>query len=227
MPSTRKRRSSNRRSSTTPRRGEPVPLSVSATKLIADDGEDLGTVFILRDMREIKELQERLTRSERLAALGELAAGVAHEIRNPLSSIKGFAQFFLKKNPLESTDHKYSEVMLQEVERLDRVISSLLDYAKPKDPIKAKTSLAAIIRRCIELIQDDARAKKVTVITEIADDLPPVLVDKDQMTQVVLNIALNGLDAMQGGGRLVLSCFQERKSIIVEIEDTGHGIPRG
>jgi two-component system sensor histidine kinase HydH len=208
-----------------PEKGKPVPLSVSATKLIADDGEDLGAVFILRDMREIKELQERVTRSERLAALGELAAGVAHEIRNPLSSIKGFAQFFLKKNPLESTDHKYSEVMLQEVERLDRVISSLLDYAKPKEPIKAKTSLAAIIRRCTELIQDDAQAKQVAVNTEIADGLPLVFVDKDQMTQVVLNIALNGLDAMEGGGRLVLRCFQERKSIIMEIEDTGHGIP--
>ena len=208
-----------------PEKGEPVPLSVSATKLIADDGEELGAVFILRDMREIKELQERVTRSERLAALGELAAGVAHEIRNPLSSIKGFAQFFLKKNPRESTDHKYSEVMLQEVERLDRVISSLLDYAKPKDPIKARTSLAAIIRRSIELVQDDAQAKKVQVIAEIADALPPLLVDKDQITQVVLNMALNGLDAMQKGGRLVFRCFQERKSIIVEIEDTGHGIP--
>jgi two-component system sensor histidine kinase HydH len=208
-----------------PEKGKPIPLSVSATKLISDDGENLGAVFILRDLREIKELQERVTRSERLAALGGLAAGVAHEIRNPLSSIKGFAQFFLKKNPPESTDYKYSEVMLQEVERLDRVISSLLDYAKPKEPIKKKTSLTAIIKRSIELITDDARAKKVSVIAEIDDNLPPVQADKDQITQVVLNIALNGLDAMQKGGRLVIRCFQERKSIIVEIEDTGHGIP--
>jgi two-component system sensor histidine kinase HydH len=204
--------------------GESIPLSVSAARLISDDGEDLGAVFILRDLREIKELQERVTRSERLAALGGLAAGVAHEIRNPLSSIKGFAQFFLKKNPPGSQDHKYSEVMIQEVERLDRVISNLLDYAKPKEPVKEKTSLAAIIHRSIELVKDDATSKKVELVAEIEEDIPSVQVDRDQVTQVLLNIALNGLDAMPKGGRLVIRCFQEKKSIIVEIEDTGHGI---
>ncbi|OGP56330.1 MAG: hypothetical protein A2Y65_10355 [Deltaproteobacteria bacterium RBG_13_52_11] len=204
--------------------GGPIPLSVSAARLISDDGEDLGAVFILRDLREIKELQQRVTRSERLAALGGLAAGVAHEIRNPLSSIKGFAQFFLKKNPPGSQDHKYSEVMIQEVERLDRVISNLLDYAKPKEPVKEKTSLAAIIQRSIELINDDAKSKNVELAVEIEEDVPSVQVDRDQITQVLLNIALNGLDAMPKGGRLAIRCFQERKSIIVEIEDTGHGI---
>jgi two-component system sensor histidine kinase HydH len=211
----------------TPDRGEPIPLSVSAAKLISDAGEDLGTVFILRDLREIKELEERVSRSERLAALGSLAAGVAHEIRNPLSSIKGFAQFFLKKNPPESTDHKYSEVMIQEVERLDRVISNLLDYAKPKEPVKEKTSFADIIHRCIALIKDDAKSKKVELAVEIGEGIPLVPVDRDQITQVLLNITLNGLDAMQHGGRLAIRCFTggAGKSIIVEIEDSGHGIP--
>jgi two-component system sensor histidine kinase HydH len=207
--------------------GESIPLSVSAAKLISDAGEDLGTVFILRDLREIKELQEKVNRSERLAALGSLAAGVAHEIRNPLSSIKGFAQFFLKKNPPGSTDHKYSEVMIQEVERLDRVISNLLDYAKPKEPVKEKASFDDIIHRSIALIKDDAKSKKVEFAVEIEEGIPTVRVDRDQVTQVLLNIELNGLDAMQQGGRLAIRCFmgQEGKSIIVEIEDTGHGIP--
>ena len=210
-----------------PHNGGSIPLAVSAAKLISDDGEDLGTVFILRDLREIKALQERVTRSERLAALGSLAAGVAHEIRNPLSSIKGFAQFFLKKNPSESTDHKYSEVMIQEVERLDRVIANLLNYANPKEPAREQTSFANIIHRSIALIADEAQAKKVDVSAEIAKNIPPVKVDKDQITQVLLNIALNGLDAMKKGGKLTVRCFidDERKSVIVEIEDTGHGIP--
>jgi two-component system sensor histidine kinase HydH len=209
------------------KKGGSIPLAVSAARLISDDEEDLGTVFILRDLREIKALQERVTRSERLAALGSLAAGVAHEIRNPLSSIKGFAQFFLKKNPPGSTDHKYSEVMIQEVERLDRVISNLLDYANPKVPAQEQTSLADIIHRSIALITDDATSKKVDMTVEIEENIPPVKVDKDQITQVLLNIALNGLDAMKQGGKLAIRSFMdvERKCVIIEIEDTGHGIP--
>jgi two-component system, NtrC family, sensor histidine kinase HydH len=207
--------------------GGSIPLAVSAARLISDDKEDLGTVFILRDLREIKALQERVTRSERLAALGSLAAGVAHEIRNPLSSIKGFAQFFLKKNPPGSTDHKYSEVMIQEVERLDRVIANLLDYANPKEPAQEQTSLADIIHRSIALIADEAKAKKVDVIVEIAENIPPVEVDRDQTTQVLLNIALNGLDAMKQGGKLAIRSFMDGESnfVIIEVEDTGHGIP--
>jgi two-component system sensor histidine kinase HydH len=207
--------------------GGPIPLSVSAARLISDGGEDLGTVFILRDLREIKELQERVARNERLAALGGLAAGVAHEIRNPLSSIKGFAQFFLKKNPPGSEDHKYSEVMIQEVERLNRVISNLLDYAKPKEPVKEKTSFADVIQRSVALIKDDALSRKVELAVDIATDIPVVQVDRDQITQVLLNIALNGLDAMQKGGRLTIRGFREQgeRSVVVEIEDTGQGIP--
>jgi len=207
--------------------GNTIPLAVSAARLISDDKEDLGTVFILRDLREIKALQERVTRSERLAALGSLAAGVAHEIRNPLSSIKGFAQFFLKKNPPGSADHQYSEVMIQEVERLDRVIANLLDYANPKEPAQEQTSLADIIHRSIALIADDAKTRKIDVTEKIEENIAPVKVDKDQITQVLLNIALNGLDAMNGGGKLAIRCFMDdgKKSVIVEVEDTGHGIP--
>ena len=207
--------------------GGSIPLSVSAAKLISKDEEDLGAVFILRDLREINALQERVTTSERLAAIGSLAAGVAHEIRNPLSSIKGFAQFFLKKNPPESTDHQYSEVMIQEVERLDRVITNLLDYANPKEPAQEQTSLTDIIHRSIALITDDAKAKKIDVTVEIEENIPPVKVDRDQITQVLLNIALNGLDAMKKGGKLTVRCFMddEKKLVIVEIKDTGHGIP--
>jgi two-component system sensor histidine kinase HydH len=210
-----------------PHNGGFIPLAVSAAKLISDDGEDLGTVFILRDLREIKALQQRVTRSERLAALGSLAAGIAHEIRNPLSSIKGFAQFFLKKNPPGSTDHKYSEVMIQEVERLDRVIANLLDYANPKEPAREQTSLADIIHRSMALFVDDAASKKIGVSVEIEENIPPVKVDKDQITQVLLNIALNGLDAMQQGGKLTIRCFPDDGGtfVIVEVEDTGHGIP--
>ena len=108
------------------------------------------------------------------------------------------------------------------------MISNLLDYAKPKEPVKGKTSLPDIIHRSIELIKDDAGYKKIELAVEIRGPIPAVQVDKDQITQVLLNIALNGLDAMGQGGKLTARCFmaRDKKHIIIEIEDTGHGIPK-
>ncbi|MBI4620126.1 MAG: PAS domain-containing protein [Desulfobacterales bacterium] len=207
--------------------GKPIPLSVSGARLISEDGEDLGAVFILRDMREIKELEDRIKRSERLASMGSLAAGMAHEIRNPLSSIKGFAQFFLKKTIPGTEDHKYSGVMIKEVDRLNRVISNLLDFARPKEPLMEKTSITDLINHGVGLIHDDAKSKDIQVMLEIKEDIPDLELDRDQITQVLLNIELNGLNAMQEGGKLWIRCFrgEDANVVIVEIEDTGHGIP--
>ncbi len=206
--------------------GKSIPLSLSAARLIAETGEDLGVVIILRDLREIKELQEKIKRSERLAGLGSLAAGMAHEIRNPLSSIKGFAQYFLKKNPLGSEGQKYSQVIIQEVERLNRVISNLLDFARPKEPLKVLVSMEGIIEHCLELIKDDARTKGIEVKPEIEENLPLLWMDKDQITQVLLNITLNGLEALKEGGILWIRAHtnQESDALIVEIADNGAGM---
>jgi two-component system sensor histidine kinase HydH len=206
--------------------GESIPLSVSAARLISEDGEDIGAVFILRDLREIKELEERIKRSERLASLGSLAAGMAHEIRNPLSSIKGFAQFFLKKTIPGTEDHKYSEVMIKEVERLNRVISNLLDFARPRELVKEKVPLADLIYHSIQLIQDDARSKSIQLIIDIEEGIPDLELDRDQITQVLLNIELNALDVMQEEGKLQVRCFRRKDTdaVVLEIEDTGPGI---
>lgn len=203
-----------------------IPLSLSAAQLISETGEDMGAVIILRDLREIKELQEKIKRSERLASLGTLAAGMAHEIRNPLSSIKGFAQYFLKKNPPGSEGKKYSEVIIQEVERLNRVISNLLDFARPKEPVKALVSMEAVIQHTLELIKDDARSKEIQVRTEIEENLPLLWMDRDQITQVLLNIILNSLDALKERESLSIRALlnQELKVLVVEIEDNGPGM---
>lgn len=206
--------------------GKFIPLSLSAARLISETEEDLGAVILLRDLREIKDLQEKIKRSERLASLGTLAAGMAHEIRNPLSSIKGFAQYFLKKNPPGSEGQKYSRVIIQEVERLNRVITNLLDFARPQDPVMSPVSIGAILHHTLELIKEDARSKGIQVRTDIPEHLPLLLMDRDQITQVLLNILLNGLDVLKESGSLSIRALlnPERKVLIVEIEDNGPGM---
>ncbi len=208
------------------RPGETIPVSLSAAPVVSDTGEDLGSVLIIRDLREIKALQEKIKTSERLAGLGSLAAGMAHEIRNPLSSIKGFAQYFFKKNPPESEGRQYSQVIIQEVDRLNRVISNLLDFARPKEPVLELVSLPEIIQHSVGLIRENARSGGIEVRTDIGGGLPPLLADRDQLTQVLLNIGLNGLEALEGGGTLVVRCSADReaRTLVMEIEDSGPGM---
>jgi len=206
-----------------------IPLALSAARLLSETGEDMGIVILLRDLREIKALQEEVKRSERMASLGTLAAGMAHEIRNPLSSIKGFAQYFLKKNPPGSDGQKYSEVIIQEVERLNRVISNLLDFARPKEPVFTTVSIAAVIRHTQDLIRDGAHSRHIEIRTQIDDGLPPIAADKDQITQVLLNILLNALDVVNAGGTLSIRALSNpgRKILEIEIEDDGPGMAAG
>jgi len=111
--------------------GRTIPLEVIATTLREEDDAFVGHVILFRDMTEIRRLEEEVARSRRLASLGSLAAGVAHEIRNPLSSIKGFATWFRERYRDNPEDRETAEVMIREVDRLNRVITQLLEFARP------------------------------------------------------------------------------------------------
>ncbi len=127
-----------------------IPLSLSVAPLRDEKGQEMGSVLLIKDLREIRDLQEKVHRSERLASLGRLAAGVAHEIRNPLSSIKGFAQYFVKRFSGQPEEQGYASVMVREVDRLNRVITDLLDFAGPKEPHREPHSLEADRRAGVE-----------------------------------------------------------------------------
>ncbi len=187
-----------------------------------------GAVIILRDMTVVRELEQKVLVSEKFAALGRLSAGVAHEIRNPLNSIRGFIQYFQKKLPLTEEDYKYTDLMLNEVDRLNRVISKLLAYSKPRLPKLGIRSVDEILNHCIGVVEREAEEKNIEIIrTPVNDFYPLVLMDTDQMTQVFLNILLNAIEATPKNGKVTVGYeLQENGQIHIAVLDTGEGIPR-
>jgi two-component system sensor histidine kinase HydH len=208
------------------RSGKGIPLSLSAAPLKDETGREMGSVLLLRDLREIRDLQEKVRRSERLASLGRLAAGVAHEIRNPLSSIRGFAQFFMQRFKGREKEEEYASVMVKEVDRLNRVITELLDFARPKEPRREPHSLEEILEHTLEVLKPELAKKKAEVEKQVERELPPARVDRDQLSQAFLNLLINSLEAMEEGGKIRVGLKRVgQDSIEVSIGDTGKGIP--
>jgi two-component system, NtrC family, sensor histidine kinase HydH len=205
--------------------GKTIPLSVSATRIVNEEGVFVGNVLIVKDLGELRRLQAEVRRQEKLVALGGMAAGVAHEIRNPLSSIKGLATYFAGKFDPGSPDQEAAQVMIQEVDRLNRVIGELLEFARPSDLNVRQSDINALLRHCLQLIQQDAAAKRIELIQALATDLCSALIDPDRLAQCVLNLYLNAIQAMPGGGRLTVASTQvDPRHVGVMIADTGCGI---
>jgi two-component system sensor histidine kinase HydH len=202
-----------------------VPLSVSASRIVNEDGEFVGNIIILRDLGEVRRLQEEVRRKEKLAALGRLAGGVAHEIRNPLSSIKGLATYFGSKFAEESEDKESANVMVREVDRLNRVVSELLELARPSELKLKHADINELLAHSVRLVQQDAQAKNIEINLSTSDDVPLIQVDSDRLSQCLLNIYLNAIQAMGEGGILsVKSLLRKNGTVKVEIGDTGKGI---
>ena len=207
--------------------GRTVPLSVSATRIINAIGERVGHIFILRDLGEVHRLQDEIRRQEKLAAIGGLAAGVAHEIRNPLSSIKGLATFFGDQFDPDSEAKEAADVMVHEVDRLNRVITELLDFSRPTDLRRQSTDLAPLLSHSLQLIQQDATNHAVRIDMTVGKNISRVLIDPDRLSQCLLNIYLNAIQSMESGGTLTLKCVAESaQTVRISISDTGKGIAK-
>jgi len=181
-----------------------------------------GAAFFWR--RKIALLKEEMARKERLAAMGTLAAGVAHEIRNPLSSIKGFATYFGAKFEPGSPDRELADVMIGEVERLNRVVSGLLELTRPSELKPAAVDPSELLQHALKLVDGDCRAGGISVETRLPAGVT-VFLDRDRMLQAVLNLLLNAIQAMPRGGTLTVSAQQVRDRFELRVADTGGGIP--
>jgi len=202
-----------------------VPVSVSAARITNSAGDMIGQVIILRDLAEIRRLQAEIRRQEKLAAIGGLAAGVAHEIRNPLSSIKALASFFGGRFADDREAIEAARVMGQEVDRLNRSVTELLEFARPTDLKRQAVDISALVSRSLQLIQQDAANQSVDVSFTAEDPLRPAWVDPDRLAQCLLNLYLNAIQAMKNGGRLTIRINNDGDDgVIIRVSDTGRGI---
>jgi len=206
-------------------RERTISLSIIATRLQDDEGNFFGYVILFRDLTEVQHLKRELERNRRLAAIGSLASGVAHEIRNPLSSIKGFATYLRERYRDNPEDLQVTDIMIQEVERLNRVIGQLLEFSRPLILNRKEAAIEPILRHAMKMIEIQALEKGVSLEVDFGRMVPDLLLDSDRMTQVFLNLTLNALNAMEKGGTLSLRVTQSGdRTVRVDISDTGTGI---
>ncbi len=210
------------------RGGATVPLDVSVSLLAGDDGTSWGHIILFRDLTEVRHLKKEIERSRRLASLGRLAAGVAHEIRNPLSSIKGFATYFRDRYRENPEDRSTATVMIKEVDRLNRVISQLLEFARPINIKKRPVPIRTVIRHGLKMIEKQAEARDIKIETELSPETREVPLDPDRFNQVLLNLCLNAMEAMEEGGTLSIELHPDTDSgrVKMTVSDTGRGIAK-
>ena len=162
--------------------------------------------------------------SERLAAVGRMAGGVAHEVRNPLSSIKGLALLLKHKFPEHSRERDTADLLIQETERMNRTITEMLSFTRPAPLRLAPVDLGALLQRSLELVRTEAADSGVVTGLQVAPGLPAVEGDADRLQQVLMNVLLTGLQAMEEGGRLQVTAAADADGVEVRITDTGRGI---
>jgi len=182
----------------------------------------------IRDLTEVQHLKKEIERSQRLVSLGRLAAGIAHEIRNPLSSIKGFATYFRDRYRENPEDQATATIMIHEVDRLNRVISQLLEFARPVKIQKRSVPIHMVIEHALKMIEKQAETKGIHIEKDLSSKIREVPMDPDRFNQVLLNLCLNAVEAMEGGGTLSIglhACGDSGK-VEITVSDTGVGITR-
>lgn len=221
-----------------PETEEPIELSATAAEVRDDRGAVIATVSVLQDVGRIRELERRrleqiLFDSEKLAATGRLAASIAHEINNPLEAVQNALYLLVHRMSKEDPSHRFLDIALKETERMGRILRQMLGFYRPTGEL-APVDLNALIGEAYTLIAKRLSERRVRVEERLAHDLPAVPGSADQLKQVVLNLLLNGAEAMPEGGTIVVTThsvptggpgFLGQGAVQMEVRDSGMGIP--
>jgi signal transduction histidine kinase len=178
----------------------------------------LNTVY-----QELQQNFERMKRSERLYAIGQLSAGLAHEIRNPLASIGGAASI-LKKDDSGARRQEFLEIIEKESGRLNRLLTNFIDFARPRAPQYQSVDIGTLVESVIDLAAHAIGQRSVRIRTEFSNSLPPVTCDAEQIKQVILNLMINAIQATSAGGDVVVTTLKDSTRAVIEVKDEGTGI---
>jgi PAS domain S-box-containing protein len=194
---------------------------------IQEDGERMGALLTLRDLDSIESINTQLQVSERLAALGRITAGVAHEVKNPLNSMRLWLENLKESLPEESDSgaKQAVQVLDKEIDRLDAVVKRFLDFTRPMDVRLEPTQLAQLLGEVLEIAQPQMQKANIQVARLLPIDVPEVYVDRDLLKQAVLNLVLNAGESMPSGGQLRLVLSRRGEMAEISVGDTGKGIP--
>jgi len=214
--------------------GNRLVLGMTLSPL-QEQGEKTGLVGVFKDLTQIRDLEEEMRRKEWLASLGEMSAGMAHEIRNPLGALAGAMQMLRKDLQADDTSQRLMDIAVREATRLDTIITEFLQYARPPALNLAEYDLNKVLAETLDLVQHEARSRtNITIAVAPCTGALPAQVDQDQMKQVFWNLAVNAFDAMPKGGQLTIATgcrkvdVAGRKAEVVEVsfQDAGEGIPK-
>ena len=206
-----------------------VPVALSSTLLRDGQNKKMGALLSIQDLSELKELEDKIRRADKLTALATMAAGMAHEIKNPLSSLKVFAQLLPTRIDDPEYRQKLGEIMPREIDRIDRIVESLLGFARAAEPTYVPTRIEDVLEEDLQYFSLQAQAAGISFKKNYSP-LPEIEVDRSQIAQVFSNLILNALQAMPEGGELTVETFPGKKveellqTIKVRVTDTGHGI---
>ena len=191
-----------------------------------EDGDVIQVIEYIKNISLVVKLEDRLFHSERLAGIGQLAAGIAHEIRNPLGNIKAAAQFCLTKYEPDEQTRKHLKIILKNSERVNRVIKDLLNLARPGEASFKIGSIDKVINSVCGLVDARCFKQDVHLTKKFPRGLPQLLLDEKLLEETFINLVLNALDAMPKGGRLVITAYYDHNAgeIIISFADSGCGI---
>src|SRR5882724_2297076 len=193
---------------------------------IQENGEQMGALVTLRDLDSLESINTQLQVSERLAALGRITAGVAHEVKNPLNSMRLWLENLKESLPDEQEPgaRQAVNVLDKEIDRLDTVVKRFLDFTRPMEVKLEQTQLSQLLREVLEVARPQLQKANVEVVQSLPADVPEVFVDRDLLKQAVLNLVLNAVEAMPGGGQIRLELTRRAEMAEISVADTGRGI---